>query len=294
MELTAITVLLVVIITGLAVWRALNIVPQSMVFVVERFGKFDRTLHPGLNFIIPGFEYVAHRISILERQLPTTNFPVITADNTQVNISMSVFYRITAAEKAVYRIANVDNAVATTTTGIIRAACGELSFDEVQTRREFLNQKIASELANAIKDWGIDITRAEVLDVVISDVMRDTMLRQMAADRDRRAVVLKAEGERDAIQLAADAALYRAQKEAEATRARADADAYATTILAKAISDNGQAAIDFEIMKRKITAIQNLSASPNSKILLLPSDVTGVLGSLTTLTELASRRVGEG
>ena len=237
----------------------------------------------------PGLQYVAHKVSVLERQLPTSNLTVITRDNVQVSLTISVFYRVVAAEMAVYRIEHVDLAVATTTAAIIRAACGELEFDDVQSRREFLNNKIKAELAEATRIWGIEITRTEVLDVIVDEVIRKQMQQQMAADRERRAIVLKAEGDRSSVQLAADAQYYKAQKEAEGTRVRADADAYATRVIAEAIASNGQAAIDFEIMKRKVEAIQSLAASTSSKVLVLPSDVTGVLGSLETLTELTRR-----
>jgi len=287
MDSTTLLALLTLIVAVLAITLGIRIVPQSMVYVVERFGKFEKVLHPGLNLLIPGLQYVAHKVSVLERQLPTSNISVITRDNVQVSLSISVFYRVIAAEMAVYRIANVDGAVHTTTAAIIRAACGELEFDDVQSKREFLNNKIKAELAEATKIWGIEITRTEVLDVIVDDVIRKQMQQQMAADRERRAIVLKAEGERMAVQLAADAQFYKAQKEAEATRVRADADAYATRVISEAIANNGQAAIDFEIMKRKVEAIHSLGASANSKVLVLPSDVTGVLGSLETMTELA-------
>ena len=289
MDSTTILVLLILVVALLAVTFGIRIVPQSKVYVVERFGKFEKVLHPGLNLLAPGLQYVAHKVSVLERQLPTSNLTVITRDNVQVSLSISVFYRVVAAEMAVYRIENVDSAVHTTTAAIIRAACGELEFDDVQSRREFLNNKIKAELAEATRIWGIEITRTEVLDVIVDEVIRKQMQQQMAADRERRAVVLKAEGDRSSVQLAADAQYYRAQKEAEGTRVRADADAYATRVIAEAIASNGQAAIDFEIMKRKVEAIHSLAASTSSKVLVLPSDVTGVLGSLETLTELTRR-----
>lgn len=289
-EFTTIIVILIVVIAILGVVFSIRIVPQAQVFVVERFGKFDLILNPGLNFVVPGLQYVAHRVSVLERQLPTSNISVITRDNVQVHLNISVFYRVIEAQLAVYRIAKVDEAVAVTTAAIIRAACGELEFDDVQSKREFLNNKIKSELAEATRIWGIEITRTEILDVIVDEVIRKQMQLQMAADRERRAVILKAEGELTAVQLAADAKLYSAQREAEATKVRADADAYATKVVAQAIAANGQAAIDFEIMKRKVEAIQSLAGSSNSKVLVLPSDVTGALGGLSTLTEIISSR----
>jgi regulator of protease activity HflC (stomatin/prohibitin superfamily) len=281
---------LILVIALLLVIGGVKIVPQSKIYVVERFGRFDSTLKPGLNLIIPGLQRVAHKISILERPLPAANISVITRDNVQVHLSISVFYRVTEPEKAVYRIENVDNAIAVTTSAIIRAACGELEFDDVQSKREFVNKKIQHELAEATRIWGIEITRTEILDVIVDEVIRKQMQQQMSADRERRAAVLKAEGEKSAAQLLADGLYYTAQKQADAVRVRAEADAYATGLIAKAIADNGQAAIDLEIMKRKVDAVQSLAGSSNTKVLVLPSDVTGILGGLETLTELAKRK----
>ncbi|MGH6815675.1 MAG: SPFH domain-containing protein [Hyphomicrobiaceae bacterium] len=292
MDPITVIVLLLVAAAVLFVVASIRVVPQSKVYVLERFGKYERTMHPGLNFLFPALEYVGHKVSVLERQLPTHSMSVITKDNVQINLTISVFYRVVEAQMAVYRIENVDGAVATTTAAIIRAACGELEFDDVQSKRDHLNSKIKGALAEATRIWGIEITRTEILDVIVGEAIRKTMELQMAADRERRSVELKAQGERTAVQLAADAELYRAQKQAEAIRVKADADAYATTVIAQAIADKGQAAIDFEIMKRKVDAITNLSMSANSKILILPSDVTGVLGGLETVSELLRGRGG--
>ena len=290
MESFLVVAFLILVIALLLVIGGVKIVPQAKIFVVERFGRFDTTLKPGLNLIIPGLQRVAHKISILERPLPAANISVITRDNVQVHLSISVFYRVTEPEKAVYRIENVDNAIAVTTSAIIRAACGELAFDDVQSKREFLNGKIKHDLAEATKIWGIEITRTEILDVIVDEVIRKQMQQQMSAERERRATVLKAEGDRAAAQLVADGVFYTAQKQSEAIRVRAEADAYATGLIAKAISENGQPAIDFEIMKRKVDAIQHLASAPNAKVLILPSDVTGILGGLETLTELVKRK----
>jgi regulator of protease activity HflC (stomatin/prohibitin superfamily) len=292
MEATLFVALFLLLIAMLFVIGGIKIVPQSKIFVVERFGKFDRTLKPGLNIIVPGLQRVAHRLSILERPLPAANISVITKDNVQVHLSISVFYRVIDPEKAVYRIENVDQAIGVTTSAIIRAACGELEFDDVQSKREFVNAKISSQLAEATKIWGIEITRTEILDVIVDEVIRKQMQQQMSADRERRATVLKAEGEKASAQLLADGLFYTAQKQADAVRVRAEADSYATGLMAKAIADNGQSAIDFDVMKRKIEALQNLASSPNAKVMILPSDVTGVLGGLETITELIRKKAG--
>jgi regulator of protease activity HflC (stomatin/prohibitin superfamily) len=286
MELISILGIMLLVLGLVCVFLGIKIVPQSEVYVIERFGRFEKVLNPGLNLIVPGLQYVAHRVSVLERQLPSSTISIITKDNVQVNLKISVFYRVTDAPLTVYRIKDVDGAVGATTAAIIRAACGELDFDDVQSKREYLNAKIQSELAEATKIWGVDITRTEVLDVSVDEVIQKQMQQQMAADRDRRATILRAEGVRQSDQLSADAEYYTAQKQAEATRVRADADAYATRVMAQAIADNGQAAIDFTIMKAKISALQALGASSNSKLLILPTEVTKILGGLEVVSEI--------
>ena len=139
-------------------------------------------------------------------------------------------------------------------------------------------------------DWGIEVTRTEVLDVDVDANTKTAMQQQLNAERERRAVVRGAEGEKEAKQLQADAELYTAQKLAEAKRTLADADAYSTTVVAEAIKKGGQPAIDFEIVKKQVEAIEKLSQSPNSKLLILPTDVTKVLGSLQSIVEVLARK----
>lgn len=295
MELGVAILGLLLIAVLLGALASIRIVPQSMIYVVEQFGRFKSKLGPGLNFIVPGLQYVAHKVSILERQLPTSKISVITRDNVQVHLKVSVFYRVTSAELAVYRIQNVDAAIETTTTALIRAACGELEFDDVQSKRDHLNAKIKHDLEEATKIWGIEITRTEILDVEVDEVVRRQMQQQLAADREKRAQILRAEGERQSVQLAADAQLYKAQKEAEGIRVRAEADAYATKLVGEALAGMGESAAVFEIRKRQVDAIQRLGESSNTKLLVLPTEITTALGSVQVLGDLLgiSRPTGE-
>lgn len=290
MELVTIFAVLVVVLAVLLASTSIKIVPQAQVWVVERFGRFSGVLQPGLNFLVPFFNRVSHKVSVLERQLPTAQLTVITKDNVEIKLHVAVFYRVTQAEKSVFRIKDVDGAVATMTTGTIRAACGELDLDEVQSKRTHLNDRIRHDLQEATAEWGINITRTEILDVEVDEATRGAMAKQLNAARESRSLVQIAEGQKLAAQLAADAQLYTAQKQADAVRVRADADAYATRAIAEAIAAGGQPAVDYEIMKRKVDAMQALAGSTNSKVLIMPSNVTGVLGSIETMTELVKSR----
>jgi regulator of protease activity HflC (stomatin/prohibitin superfamily) len=165
-----------------------------------------------------------------------------------------------------------------------------MDFDEVQSRREFINEQIQSSLSDACAVWGIEITRTEVLDVVVDQSTRAAMQQQLNAERERRAAVTKAEGDRQAQQLKADGELYTAQKQAEARRILAEAEAFATNTVGEAIQKNGQAAIDFEIKKQQINSIAELGKSNNSKLIVIPTDITKSLGAVETLLEVVRQK----
>ena len=149
----------------LCVYKGVKIVSQSEKHVVERFGRLRTVLGPGINFIVPFLDRVAHEISILERQLPNASQDAITSDNVLVQVETSVFYRITEPERTVYRIRDVDGAIATTVAGIVRAEIGKMELDEVQSNRSVLITTIKEAVEDAVDDWGIEVTRAEILDV---------------------------------------------------------------------------------------------------------------------------------
>lgn len=284
----------------LLIYLGVRIVPQSQVFVIERFGKYTRTLNAGLSLIVPFLDRVAHRLSILERQLPEFTISVITRDNVEVQLQTSVFFRIIDASRSVYRISDIDTAIHVAASSIVRSAAGKLELDELQSSRESMNQEIAAKLGEAADVWGVEITRTEITDVIIDEQTKDAQRQQLNAERERRAVIAKAEGERRSVELAADAMLYEAEKKADAIKIEADAQAYSikikanaeaeqTKIIAKAIAADGQPAIDFEILKRQVIALGELASSSSAKTLIMPSEVTTVLGSVNTLLEGLTR-----
>lgn len=252
--------------------RGLRVVPQADKWVVERFGKFQRVLGPGINLIVPFIDTVAHRITILERQLPNASQDAITSDNVLVDLETSVFYRILRPEETVYRIRDIDNAIATTVAGIVRAEVGRLELDEVQSNRSVLIAKIKEEIREAIEPWGIEVTRAEILDVNLDEATREAMLQQLNAERARRAEVTRAEGEKRSIELKADAQLYEAQKEAEARRVLADAEAYATGVVAEAISNNGIEAAQYQVALKQVEALNKLGDGAGNSTILVPAN----------------------
>ena len=283
-------------------WSAIKVVPQSKVFVVERFGKFSKTLPAGINIIIPIIDQVRHRISILERQLPAFDISVITKDNVEVVLEATNFYRITDAARSVYRIENIDRAIQTTAESIVRSAAGKLDLDELQSSRQQMNEEILRNLQNAAEVWGIEITRTEITDVRVDEQTKDAQRQQLNAERQRRAVVAQAEGEKRSVELSADAELYSAQKQAEAVRVAADAEAYAikvkaaataeqTRMISEAINNGGQSAINFDILQKQVVALSQVASSNNSKTVIMPTDITKAIGSLELLVETVASGV---
>ncbi|PWE29928.1 paraslipin [Maritimibacter sp. 55A14] len=248
-----------------------RIVPQSQKHVVERFGRLRSVLGPGINFIVPYLDRVAHRISILERQLPNAEQDAITTDNVLVKVETSVFYRIIEPEKTVYRIRDVDGAIATTVAGIVRSEIGKLELDEVQSNRTQLIGLIRENVRAMVEDWGIEVTRAEILDVNLDEATRAAMLQQLNAERARRAQVTEAEGRKRAVELAADADLYAAEQTAKARRISADAEAYATHVVAQAINENGLEAAQYQIALKQVEALIKVGDGDGRQTILLPA-----------------------
>ncbi|MBU2943822.1 SPFH domain-containing protein [Shimia thalassica] len=258
--------------------KGVRIVPQSEKHVVERFGRLHSVLGPGINFVVPFLDVVKHKISILERQLPTMSQDAITADNVLVQVDTSVFYRITEPEKTVYRIRDVDAAIATTVAGIVRAEIGKMELDEVQSNRAQLTAAIKMAVEDAVDDWGIEVTRSEILDVNLDDATRQAMLQQLNAERARRAQVTEAEGQKRAVELNADAELYAAEQIAKARRIEAEAEAYATEVVAKAIKENGIEAAQYQVALKQVEALNALGNGDGKQTIILPASALEAFG----------------
>ncbi len=262
----------------IVVMKGVRIVPQSQKYVVERFGRLKSVLGPGINFIVPFLDVVRHKVSILERQLPNASQDAITRDNVLVEIDTSVFYRILEPEKTVYRIRDVDGAISTTVAGIVRAEIGKMDLDEVQSNRSQLIGEIKKSVESAVDDWGIEVTRAEILDVNLDQATRDAMLQQLNAERARRAQVTEAEGKKRAVELAADAELYAAEQTAKARRIQAEAEAFATEVVAKAIAENGLAAAQYQVALKQVEALNTLGKGEGKQTILVPANALEAFG----------------
>jgi regulator of protease activity HflC (stomatin/prohibitin superfamily) len=284
--IVALALLIIVMIRG-----SVKIVPQSENWLVERLGKYHRKMEAGLHLLIPFFETVRYKVPIQERQLPPKPINAITLDNVTISVSLAVLYRIADASKTMYRISNVDDAIITIVNGTVRSVIGKTDLDGVQSNRRHLSTEIEEELKTVSEEWGIVLTRVEILEVDVDQDTRQAMQLQLNAERNRRALVREAEGKKQATELDADAQLYAAQKKAEAMKITADAEAYSVSVVAQAISAGGSSAVDFEIRKLQANAVQELSKGSNAKLVLIPSDVmnalNGALGG--ALERLANR-----
>jgi regulator of protease activity HflC (stomatin/prohibitin superfamily) len=262
----------------LTIFMGIKIVPQSEKYVVERLGRLRSVLGPGINFIVPFLDRVRHKVSVLERQLPNASQDAITSDNVLVEVESSVFYRILEPEKTVYRIRDVDAAIATTVAGIVRSGIGEMELDEVQSNRQALISRIKTQVADAVDDWGIQVTRAEILDVNLDQATREAMLQQLNAERARRASVTEAEGHKRAVELNADAELYAAEQSAKARRTLADAEAYATSAVGEAIANNGLAAAQYQVALKQVEALMTVATGEGRQTILIPTAALDAFG----------------
>lgn len=262
----------------LCILLGVRIVPQSEKHVVERFGRLRAVLGPGINLIVPFLDRVAHRVSVLERQLPNASQDAITSDNVLVKVETSVFYRVTEPEKTVYRIRDIDGAIATTVAGIVRSEIGKLELDQVQSNRAELIAKVREAVALMVDDWGVEVTRAEILDVNLDEATRAAMLQQLNAERARRAQVTEAEGKKRAVELNADAELYAAEQEAKARRVLADAEAYATGVIAEAIRENGLEAAQYQVALKQVEALTAVGQGAGKQVVVVPAQALDAFG----------------
>ena len=261
------------------IFLGVRVVPQSEKHVVERFGRLRSVLGPGLNFVVPFLDRIAHKVSILERQLPTAHQDAITTDNVLVKVETSVFYRITEPEKTVYRIRDVDAAIATTVAGIVRSEIGKMELDHLQSNRTQVATNIREQVRLLVDDWGIEVTRAEILDVNLDDATRTAMLQQLNAERARRAQVTEAEGKKRAVELNADAELYAAEQEAKARRVLADAEAYATSTIAGAIKENGIEAAQYQVALKQVEALTAVGQGAGKQTIIVPAHALEAFGN---------------
>jgi regulator of protease activity HflC (stomatin/prohibitin superfamily) len=295
MEIFVGVLLLFAIITVLKGVRA---VPQGYEWTVERFGRYTHTLSPGLGFIIPWIDGVGRKLNMMEQVLEVPSQDVITKDNAVVKVDGVVFFQVLDAAKAAYEVATLEIAVLNLVMTNIRTSIGSLDLDESLSRRDEINAKVLVAVDQATHPWGIKVNRIELKDIQPPRDLVDAMARQMKAERDKRAnileaegfrqaAILKAEGEKQSVILEAEGDKEAAFRQAEARERLAEAEAKATAMVSDAIAKGDVQAINYFVAQKYVEALKEFAHSPNQKLLMLPMETTGVLGSLAGIAELA-------
>ena len=296
--------LIIIVVVVIALAKLVRIVPQGFEWTVERFGKYTRTLTPGLHFLIPIIYDVGRKVNMMEQVLDVPSQDVITKDNAVVRVDGVVFYQVLDAAKAAYEVANLQQAALALVMTNIRTVLGSLDLDESLSQRDAINAKLLAVVDEATHPWGVKVNRIEIKDIAPPRDLVDSMARQMKAEREKRAqileaeglrqsAILKADGEKQSAILAADGKKEAAFREAEARIRLAEAEAQATKLVSDAIASGDVNALNYFVANKYVEALKEMANSPNQKMLMLPMEATGILGSLAGIAELAKESLGQ-
>src|SRR5919112_2078983 len=272
-------VLLVIVTIALGV----RTVPQGYQYTVERFGRYSRTLAPGLGLIIPYVERIGHKINMMEQVLDVPSQEAFTRDNAGVTIDAAAFYQILDPARASYEVSDLQQALLTLTMTNIRTVVGSMALDDLLSHRDEINEKLLRVMDAAASPWGAKVTRVEIKDIVPPADLAGAMARQMKAEREKRAAVLAAEGRKEA-----------AFRDAEARERSAEAEAKATTMVSNAISSGDLAAANFLVAEKYVDAFRALATAPNQKVIIVPTELGALAGTLGGIAEITRSVFGDG
>ena len=291
--------ILVILLAGVVfIAKMVRMVPQGYEWTVERFGKYTSTMTPGLHFLVPIMYSVGRKINMMEQVLDVPSQEVITKDNAAVRVDGVVFFQVLDAAKAAYEVANLEVAMIALVQTNIRTVIGSMDLDESLSQREVINAQLLSVVDHATNPWGVKVNRIEIRDIQPPRDLLDAMARQMKAEREKRAQILeaegsrqseilRAEGEKQAAVLEAEGRKEAAFRDAEARERSAEAEAKATTMVSNAIAQGDVQAINYFIAQKYVEAFKELASSPNQKLVLMPMEASGVIGSIAGVAELA-------
>ncbi|WP_202913238.1 SPFH domain-containing protein [Acuticoccus sediminis] len=282
---------------------AVKTVPQGMHYTVERFGRYTRTLRPGLSILTPFVERIGDKINMREQVLDVPSQEVITKDNATVTANGVTFFQVLDAAKAAYEVTDLEVAILNLTMTNIRSVMGSMDLDELLSNRDEINSRVLRVVDSAVDPWGVRITRIEIKDINPPPDLTAAMARQMKAEREKRALVLeadgarlaaiaRAEGEKQSLILAAEGRREAALRDAEARERAAQAEANATTSVSEAIAKGSVQAINYFVADKYVGALRDLAAAPNQRTLILPVDAVATLGSLAGIAEIAREAFG--
>src|SRR5688572_8281196 len=299
-----IVVIVLVVFIIIVLFSAVKTVPQGYNYTVQRFGRYTRTLTPGLNLLVPFFDRVGAKMNMMETVLEVPSQEVITRDNATVTANGITFYQVMDAARAAYEVNNLQNAILNLTMTNIRSVMGSMDLDELLSNRDEINERLLRVVDAAAGPWGVKITRIEIKDIDPPKNLVESMARQMMAEREKRAAILeaegrraaeilKAEGQKQAQILEAEGRKEAAFRDAEAREREAEAEANATKSVSDAIEGGSVQAINYFIAQKYVEAIGMFATSPNAKTILFPVEATQLMGTLGGIGELARGMFGE-
>lgn len=294
--------LLLIVLAVVALVKALRVVPQGYEWTVEQFGRYTHTLSPGLSILVPIMQSIGRKINMMEQVLSVPSQEVITRDNAVVKVDGVVFYQVLDAAKAAYEVSNLEQAVLALVMTNIRTVLGSMDLDESLSKRDVINAQLLRVVDEATHPWGLKCNRIEIKDITPPRDLVDAMAQQMKAERVKRAnileaegfrqaAVLKAEGDKQAQILSAEGKREASFRDAEARERLAEAEAKATTMVSEAIRKGDINAINYFVATKYIDALKAMVGAPNQKIMILPMEATGILGSLAGIAELAKSSI---
>jgi regulator of protease activity HflC (stomatin/prohibitin superfamily) len=296
-------VMLIALLVILVLFSGIKIVRQGYQYTIEHFGRFTAVARPGFNFYLPFFYRVGRKVNMMEQVLDIPGQEIITKDNAMVAVDGVVFFQVLDAAKAAYEVSDLYTAILQLSTTNLRTVMGSMDLDETLSKRDEINARLLSVVDQATEAWGVKITRVEVRDIRPPADIVNAMGRQMKAEREKRAVILeaeglrasailKAEGEKQSAILSAEGTREAAFRSAEARERAAQAEATATKLVSDAIEGGSAQAINYFIAQKYVEAVGMFARSPNAKTILFPVEATQLIGTLGGIGELAKGAFG--